>query len=66
MLMNVDLSPVYLADDGYHLSPIEISALTGNIKKAIHNILNIPLLDHGRSKSRFRYNTKGRGRGFSD
>ena len=61
MLQNGNPNPDLLNDDKYHLSPKGISHLASNLKKSIHDALEIPVQPpRERSRSRVR---RGRGRG---
>ena len=51
-----------LSDDGYHLSDKGVTQLAGNIRRAIHSVLGIPLPNR-RDRSRSRGRGRGRGRG---
>lgn len=67
MLHEGNVVPKLLAEDKYHLSEQGVSVLASNIKRAIHDCLDIVLpraqRNHSRSRSRIRDNRPIRGRG---
>ena len=67
MLHEGNVVPKLLAEDKYHLSEQGVSVLASNIKRAIHDCLDIVLprakRNHSRSRSRISANRPIRGRG---